>query len=143
MLRSLTLDDMPAIRTINDRSLGYPVMLELTQKQFETISQSSKHLIIGFEDHSSHHIVGYIHAEVYESLYAKAGLNVLALAVLPEYQGQGIGKSLLLALENRATEEGFAFIRLNSGSHRTDAHAFYRKMNYNGDKTQVRFIKEL
>ncbi|MGV3009806.1 GNAT family N-acetyltransferase [Streptococcus thoraltensis] len=143
MLRSLTMADMPAIREINAISLGYPVTLELTQRQFKKMSKSPEHLLIGFEDDSSHQIVGYIHAEVYESLYSESGLNILALSVLPDCQGQGIGKALILALEKQAKEQGFSFIRLNSASHREEAHAFYRKMNYNGDKTQLRFIKEL
>ena len=42
------------------------------------------------------------HAEVYESLYSKAGFNILALAVSPQAQGQGIGKSLLQGLEQEA-----------------------------------------
>ncbi len=46
-------------------------------------------------------------------------------------------------LERQALEADLAFIRLNSGSHRLEAHAFYRKIGYNGDKTQVRFIKKL
>lgn len=142
MLRSLTMADMPAVREINERSLGYPVTLEMTQQQFKKLSKSSKHLLIGFEDHLSHQIVGYIHAEVYESLYSETGLNVLALAVLPDFQGQGIGKALLLALEKQANTKNVAFIRLNSGSDRKAAHAFYRQMGYNGDKTQVRFIKK-
>ncbi|MDY4761009.1 GNAT family N-acetyltransferase [Streptococcus thoraltensis] len=143
MLRSLTMADMPAIREINAISLGYPVTLELTQRQFKKMSKSPEHLLIGFEDDLSHQIVGYIHAEVYESLYSESGLNILALSVLPDCQGQGIGKALILALEKQAKEQGFSFIRLNSASHREEAHAFYRKMNYNGDKTQLRFIKEL
>ncbi|MEQ9810665.1 GNAT family N-acetyltransferase [Streptococcus jiangjianxini] len=143
MIRTLTLSDMPAICEINAISLGYPVTLELTQKQFKKISKNPEHLLIGFEDHLSHQLVGYVHAEVYESLYSKAGLNILALAVLPDFQGQGIGKTLILALEKQAKEAAFSFIRLNSASHREDAHAFYRKMDYKGDKTQLRFIKEL
>ncbi|CAM3386361.1 GNAT family N-acetyltransferase [Streptococcus pluranimalium] len=143
MLRSLTLADMSAIRHINDVSLGYPVTLETTEKQFQKIAQNPKHMLIGFEDHSSQQIIGYVHAEVYESLYAEAGLNVLALAVLPNSQGLGIGKALMQGLEEQAKVAGFAFIRLNSGSHRKEAHAFYQQIGYNSDKTQLRFIKEL
>ncbi|WP_438836394.1 GNAT family N-acetyltransferase [Streptococcus pluranimalium] len=143
MLRSLTLADMSAIRHINDVSLGYPVTLETTEKQFQKIAQNPKHMLIGFEDHSSQQIIGYVHAEVYESLYTEAGLNVLALAVLPNSQGLGIGKALMQGLEEQAKVAGFAFIRLNSGSHRKEAHAFYQQIGYNSDKTQLRFIKEL
>ena len=34
------------------------------------------------------------------------------------------------------------FIRLNSGEHRTKAHAFYERCGYSCTKLQKRFIKE-
>lgn len=143
MLRAILETDLPAIRDINDFALGYPVSIALTKQQFDKLSQNPDHFIIGFEDSHTHTLVGYVHAESYESLYSPSGLNILALAVLPNYQGQGIGRQLLQALEQKAKSLGFSFIRLNSASHRTEAHAFYRKLNYSGDKTQLRFLKEL
>ncbi|WP_443255815.1 GNAT family N-acetyltransferase [Streptococcus sp. S784/96/1] len=85
----------------------------------------------------------YVQAQIYEAIYSERGLNVLGLAVSLAHQGQGIGRLLMEELERQALEADLAFIRLNSGSHRLEAHAFYRKIGYNGDKTQVRFIKEL
>ena len=86
-------------------------------------------------------MLGYVHAEVYESLYSKAGFNILALAVSPQAQGQGIGKSLLQGLEEEAKRRGYGFIRLNSADHRLGAHAFYEKVGYTCDKVQKRFIR--
>ena len=47
--------------------------------------------------------------------------------------GQGPGRSI----------RGEAGIRLVSGSERLDAHAFYRKCGYTGDKQQINFKKKL
>lgn len=143
MLRAILETDLPAIRDINDFALGYPVSIALTKQQFDKVSQNPDHLIIGFEDSDTHTLVGYVHAESYESLYSKSGLNILALAVSPSYQGQGIGRQLLQALEQKAKSLGYSFIRLNSASHCTEAHSFYQKLNYKDDKTQLRFLKEL
>ena len=120
MLRDLRETDVKAICEINQDALGY------------SFSQ---------EDTASHALLGYIHAEVYESLYSKAGFNILALAVLPQAQGQGIGKSLLQGLEQEAKRRGYGFIRLNSADHRLGAHAFYEKVGYTCDKVQKRFIR--
>ena len=79
-------------------------------------------------DEVSHVLLGYVHAEVYESLYSKAGFNILALAVSPQAQGRGIGKSLLQGLDQEAKRRGYGFIRLNSADHRLGAHAFYEKL---------------
>ena len=75
--------------------------------------------------------------------YGGSGWNVVALAVAPEARRQGVGKSLLAALEDRAANEGHTFVRLNCNTARTDAHIFYERMGYTCDKTQKRFIKTI
>ena len=141
MLRDLKTTDVAAICEINKEALGYSFSLEETASQLAKLSQDSHHYLLGFEDSTSHDLVGYVHAEVYESLYSKAGFNILALAVSPQAQGQGIGKSLLQGLEEEAKRRGYGFIRLNSADHRLGAHAFYEKVGYTCDKMQKRFIR--
>ena len=141
MLRDLKTTDVAAIYEINKETLGYSFSLEETASQIVKLSQDSHHYLLGFEDFTSHDLLGYVHAEVYESLYSKPGFNILALAVLPQTQGQGIGKTLLQGLEHEAKKRGYIFIRLNSADHRLGAHAFYEKVGYTCDKTQKRFIR--
>ena len=141
MLRELKATDVERICVINKEALGYAFSPEETASQLAKLSQDSHHYLLGYEDDTSHELVGYIHAEVYESLYSKAGFNILALAVLPQMQGKGIGKALLEGLEQEAEIRGYTFIRLNSADHRIGAHTFYEKVGYTCDKTQKRFIK--
>ena len=141
MLRDLKAADVASICEINKEALGYSFSTEETASQLARLSQDSHHFLLGYEDDASHELLGYVHAEVYESLYSKAGFNILALAVLPQAQGQGIGKSLLQGLEEEAKRRGYEFIRLNSADHRLDAHAFYEKVGYTCDKVQKRFIR--
>ena len=141
MLRDLKTTDVAAICEINKEALGYSFSLEETNSQLAKLSQDSHHYLLGFEDSTSHDLLGYFHAEVYESLYSKPGFNILALAVLPQTQGQGIGKTLLQGLEQEAKKRGYNFIRLNSADHRLGAHAFYEKVGYTCDKVQKRFIR--
>ena len=141
MLRNLKTTDVAAICEINKEALGYSYSLEETASQLAKLSQDSHHYLLGFEDSTSHDLLGYVHAEVYESLYSKPGFNILALAVLPQMQGKGIGKALLEGLEQEAKKRGYNFIRLNSADHRLGAHAFYEKVGYTCDKVQKRFIR--
>ena len=141
MLRDLKTTDVAAICEINKEALGYVFSLEETASQLAKLSQDSHHYLLGFEDSTSHDLLGYVHAEVYESLYSKPGFNILALAVLPQMQGKGIGKTLLQGLEQEAKKRGYNFIRLNSADHRLGAHAFYEKVGYTCDKVQKRFIR--
>ena len=141
MLRDLKTRDVAAICEINKETLGYSFSLEETASQLAKLSQDSHHYLLGFEDSTSHDLLGYVHAEVYESLYSNAGFNILALAVLPQRQGKGIGKALLEGLEQETKRRGYEFSRLNSADHRLGAHAFYEKGGYTCDKMQKRFIK--
>lgn len=141
MLRDLKTTDVAAICEINKEALGYSFSLEETASQLAKLSQDSHHYLLGFEDSTSHDLLGYVHAEVYESLYSKPGFNILALAVLPQMQGKGTGKALLEGLEQEAKKRGYNFIRLNSADHRLGAHAFYEKVGYTCDKVQKRFIR--
>ena len=141
MLRNLILTDVEALSRINTQALGYSFSIEKTAQQLVKLIQDSHHFFIGFEDVKSHQLLGYVHAEVYQSLYSEPGFNVLALAVLPDQQGKGIGKILLQGLEEEAKRRGYAFIRLNSADYRTEAHAFYEHVGYSSDKLQKRFIK--
>ena len=141
MLRDLKVTDVASICEINKEALGYTFSPEETASQLARLSQDSHHFLLGYEDDVSHELLGYVHAEVYESLYSKAGFNILALAVSPQAQGQGIGKALLQGLEQEAKRRGYGFIRLNSADYRLGAHAFYEKVGYTCDKVQKRFIR--
>ena len=143
MLRALKATDVASIHEINKDALGYTFSPEETASQLAKLSQNPHHFLLGYEDNTSHELVGYIHAEVYESLYSKAGFNILALAVLPQSQGIGFGRDLLEGLEKETKRRGYEFIRLNSADHRIGAHAFYEKVGYTCDKMQKRFIKLL
>ncbi|NQJ54279.1 GNAT family N-acetyltransferase [Streptococcus suis] len=143
MIRSIEYADLSAIREINAQALGYDVPLEQREIQFERCSETNGHTILVFEDDETGQVSGYIHAQVYESLYSDTGLNILGLAVLPGHQGQGIGASLLKAVEQIAQKEGYHFIRLNSAESRLQAHLFYEKNGYHSDKMQKRFIKHI
>ena len=141
MLRALKETDLASIYEINKEALGYTFSPEETARQLAKLSQDPHHFLLGYEDSTNHDLLGYVHAEVYESLYSNAGFNILALAVLPQMQGKGIGKALLEGLEQETGKRGYKFIRLNSADHRIVAHAFYEQVGYTCDKLQKRFIK--
>lgn len=141
-LRRLTVADAPQVQLISKEALGYDFPLEGTKRQLARCLANDSHFLIGATDEKDQ-VIGYVQAQIYESIYSDRGLNVLGLAVAPTYQGTGIGKRLMQELEKQAKAARLAFIRLNSGSQRKEAHAFYQKAGYNGDKTQVRFLKEL
>ena len=144
MLRNITILDAKEIQKISDYELGYDVNLDIVKKQIEKLTKDNNHhIIIGFENEQTRKIIGFVHAELYESLYMDTGLNILGLAVNSNFQGQGIGKKLMSAIEDYALKNNISYIRLNSNVRRIEAHKFYESIGYVCDKTQKRLIKKL
>ena len=142
MIRNIQRSDAKAIRDISEFSLGYKTTEAVAERQIAKLTSDNRHFIRVYEDDNTHTVVGFIHAEVYELLFEEAGFNILALAVTSEHQHKGIGEQLLRALEAEAAARNYRFIRLNSGDHRREAHAFYEHCGYSCTKLQKRFIKE-
>ena len=142
MIRTVQVKDAGQIRDLCHQALGYDSTLETVATQIEKFNlPDSDHFCFVCEEDQTGHILGYVEAEVYESLYSDAGLNILGLAVFPSAQGRGIGRQLMERLEDLAKSKHYAFIRLNSASHRKEAHIFYEHIGYEGNKTQKRFLK--
>ena len=144
MLRNITIFDAQEIQSISNFELGYDVNLDIVKKQIRKLTNDNKHnIIIGFENEQTRKIIGFVHAELYESLYMDTGLNILGLAVNSNFQGQGIGKKLMSAIEDYALKNNISYVRLNSNIRRIEAHKFYESIGYVCDKTQKRLIKKL
>ena len=142
MFREINTADAPEVAEICKAALGYDVDIESVKRQIEKLTNDKKqHIIIGFEDESTGKIIGFVHAQVYESFYSDLGLNILGLAVNPNFQGRGIGRELMNKLENYAKDNNIGFIRLNYAMKREEAHNFYEHIGYICDKVQKRFIK--
>ena len=142
MIRTVQVKDAGEIRDLCHQALGYNSTLETVATQIEKFNlPDSDHFCFVCEEDQTGHILGYVEAEVYESLYSDAGLNILGLAVFPSAQGRGIGRQLMERVEDLAKSKHYAFIRLNSASHRKEAHIFYEHIGYEGNKTQKRFLK--
>ena len=142
MFREINIEDTQEVAEICKASLGYDVDIENVKEQIEKLTNDRKqHIIIGYEDENTSKIIGFVHAQIYESFYSDLGLNILGLAVNPDFQGRGIGRKLMNELEDYAVDNNISFIRLNSAMKREEAHKFYEHIGYICDKVQKRFIK--
>lgn len=137
MVRKMTPADAPALKTICEAALGHKSDSSLIA---ERISELPDYYYLAVCE-SGDTVCGFIQAERYDLLYGGQGWNIIALAVVPEMQGNGFGKELVSSLENYARKHGADFVRLNCRADREAAHAFYSRLGYTCDKTQKRFIK--
>lgn len=142
MIRKLQIADYLALNKLNTEELGYHIEESATKEKLEKILNHSNHLCLGYEDENNQ-IIGYVHVEVYETLYAPTMYNVLALAVSSIERRKGIASALMVEMEKIGKEKGVEGVRLNSGETREEAHLFYEKQGYITKKMQKNFIKYL
>lgn len=141
LIREACESDAYAICELNRAEMGYEYPLEATVQKLNMLLNSGSDKI--FVAVSEDKIVGYVHVNDYDVLYAPHMKNIMGIAVSSEYKRQGIGSALLKNAEEWALSAGAAAMRLVSGSTRADAHMFYRAQGYVGDKQQINFKKAL
>ena len=137
MIRKIKLRDAAAIQRLNAECLGYDFGREATEAQLKRLLESDQHLILVAEEGGQ--VTGYTHAASYDCLYFPSLLNLLALAVAQDFQGQGHGRALMQALREEAKAAGYTGIRINSGIARSSAHEFYRSLGCSEKADQKRF----
>ena len=139
-IRKADEKDAFAIGKISREELGYECDEEFVLRRLIELDNRREIVFIAEIDNI---VVGYVHAEVYKTLYFESMINILGLAVLSDYRRQGVGRKLLSRAEMWAKELGINKVRLNSGGFRKEAHEFYRAMGYDNEKEQIRFMKSL
>ncbi len=138
-IRPARLEDAAALTKLNREEMGYDYPVEKTEIQLEKLLSDKKNGI--FVAETAGEVVGYVHLVDYDLLYADHMKNIMGIAVRSDCRRMGIGKMLLTAAEEWARDSGAAGVRLVSGSTRTGAHAFYRSLGYEGNKTQLNLQK--
>lgn len=140
-IREASLSDAEAIWILNCTEMGYPFPLEATVDKLERLlSRGCDKIYVATVDGA---VVGYVHANDYDVIYAPHMKNIMGIAVAQDHKRKGIGKALLRQVELWASDTGAAGVRLVSGASRTDAHEFYRHCGYTGDKKQLNLKKKL
>lgn len=139
-IRTVCMADAQAISLLCSEEMGYPCDAALVETKLQQLDSRREAVFAAFLEEAA---VGYIHIEKYDVLYFETMANILGLAVSSQHQRKGVGSTLIQAAEAWALDRGIRLMRLNSGSTRTGAHAFYRRLGYQDEKTQLRFTKRL
>ena len=144
MIRKVHVEDAEEITRILVESLGYTsTEAAVVRQRIAELADDERCLSLVWEDEATGQVAGLLHALRYDTLHSVGGWDVIALGVLPVWQGRGVGRQLLEACEDHVRQAGGRFIRLNSSLQRTEAHAFYEHLGYTSRKTQKHFSKSL
>ncbi len=140
-IRECTLSDAEAISRLNRDEMGYDFSVEQTEEKLLLLLHSGKDKIFVAETNGN--VIGYIHANDYDLIYAPHMKNIMGIAVASDYRQCGVGRALLKKVEEWAAAAGADSIRLVSGAERTEAHEFYKRCGYVQNKQQLNFRKKL
>ena len=140
-IRRCMISDVKPIYELCLTELGYDFTEEQVAANIRRLIGDPTNLILVAEQNNE--VVGFVHAHNHDPIYAPPMKNVVALAVKAEVRQQGLGHTLVGAVENWALETGASGVRLNSGEHMDDALHFYKSMGYEYIKTQYNFRKML
>lgn len=138
-IREVQLDDYIAIYQLNCEEMGYDYSMENTREKLNKLISSNQDKI--YVAVCGESIVGYVHANDYDTIYMPHMKNIMGIAVDASHKRQGIGRRLLEKVEEWAKETGAEGVRLVSGSTRVEAHTFYRSCGYSSDKMQLNLKK--
>lgn len=140
-IRLCGIDDAEAVCELNAKEMGYDYPLDKTAEKLKQLLKSNRDKI--FVAVVDNIVVGYVHADDYDVIYAPHMKNIMGIAVSSSFKKKGIGRALLSAVEDWAKNDGADGVRLVSGAARTGAHEFYRRCGYGGEKQQINFKKML
>lgn len=90
MIRDAVLADCPVITRLNREEMGYDYPQDKTFAKLQACLANPAHKILAAEREGK--VVGYLHLETYDLLYADSMVNVLGIAVSRDCRRQGWGK---------------------------------------------------
>jgi N-acetylglutamate synthase-like GNAT family acetyltransferase len=138
-IRKVTLHDAPQIVPLL-KELGYPNTTALVKKKIAILNRSTRDTVLVAETNNS--VIGVAHLHVAELFHQKGRLGrILAIVVAYEYCRHSLGKQFMKKLEREARRAGCVKMEITSALHRSDAHAFYKRLGYR--EKPRRFIKLL
>ncbi len=129
IIRDYCRNDISGVCDLMKNSLGYDVTPDILAKRIEKMENHGEYKVLVAVDNDN--VLGFIGLCLGLAFEIEGNImRIIALAVKPNYQGQGIGTQLVSQAEKFANEKGVTVIGVNSGLKRELAHKFYEKQGF-------------
>jgi GNAT superfamily N-acetyltransferase len=122
-------------------ALGYPTTTGHVSERVAMLTASARDVLLVADDGTT--VVGWVHGFVSMLLETDVFVEIGGLVVAESMQRRGVGRLLMIAIEQWAVGRGCQHVRLRSNVVREGAHRFYESLGYRQMKTQYTFAKEL
>ena len=103
MIREANVNDYIDIHKICCQDLGYNCNADLVKERLKNLDASRERVFVAIIDGK---VVGYVHAEQYNTLYFESLVNILGLAVSKAYRRRGCGKGMRHTRRSAEFREG-------------------------------------
>lgn len=133
----MTAKDAEAINALS-RQLGYPLSIEQTLQNINSVLQSKDHT--AFVAEFENKVVGWIGAAQAIMIEVMPHCEINGLVIDEHRRGMGIGKLLIDKVKQWAKDKGNDKIGLHCNVKRTEAHLFYQHMGFTEIKQQKNFV---
>ncbi len=121
--------------------LGYETMPTQLTRRFLALRQDPNNgLFVTVHDAE---VVGWLHVYGVRLLETDGYTEIGGVVVDAAVRRQGVGQLLVQQAEVWTAAHSFGELRLRSGLHRREAHAFYERLGYELAKTSYMFCKEV
>lgn len=137
IVREMTAKDAEAINALS-RQLGYPLSIEQTLQNINSVLQSKDHT--AFVAEFENKVVGWIGAAQAIMIEVMPHCEINGLVIDEHRRGMGIGKLLIDKVKHWAMDKGNDKIGLHCNVKRTEAHLFYQHMGFTEIKQQKNFV---
>jgi len=137
-IRTATVEDAPALAGLLD-DLGFPAAADAVAFRLRALDLAGETTLVGTQ---SGVVLGFVTVHVTPVLHRPTPVGrMTALVVKQDARGQGLGRALVAAAEQRLASRGCGLVEVTSNHALSDAHAFYERLGY--AKTSHRFGKTL
>lgn len=134
------VSDAQRIYELCRQELGYDFSVEQVDANVRKLIGSAENLLLVAVDQDDS-VIGFVHANNHDPVYAPPMKDIVALVVDPDYRKAGLGRKLIRAVEDWAVSTGAKGVRLNTGVEQKNAVVFYKSLGYHYIKTAYNFRK--
>ncbi len=120
--------------------LGYETRTSEMQMRMEAILSNKNYAtFVAVNEGKVCGMIGTFTCYTYE--HNSPSARILALVVLEEMRGRGVGQALIAAAERDLAQRNIRRVAVDARFERKEAHEFYEKLGYT--RNGFRFVKEL
>ena len=130
-ITKLTENDLPDLASLYKQFWGEESSVEKMKSTFTKLEQNPDYifLVAHLDDRLAGSVMGIVCHELYGE--CKPFMVIEDVIVDKNARRQGVGSTLMRAIEKQASDHGCAYIIFVTESNRKEAHQFYESLGYN------------